>query len=171
MARRPTRSDPTRHPVEAESGWVSPRTTRTQRQVAAIIEMIKAVAEAERGVAELLKPVDLSPAQYNVLRVLRGAGPEGLACGEVAGKLIRHDPDVTRLNDRLARRGLIASRRSDRDRRVVITRITDKGLGLLATLDGPMDALHERQLGHMSAEDLDRLAALARRARDAHGPP
>ncbi len=154
----------------AASPWLSRRNARTDAQVTAIIEMVKAVAEAERGVAELLKPVDLSPAQYNVLRVLRGAGPEGLACGEVAGRLMRRDPDITRLNDRLARRGLIVSRRSERDRRVVLTRITDKGLGLLTTLDGPMDALHERQLGHLSADDLDRLATLARRARQTDGP-
>jgi DNA-binding MarR family transcriptional regulator len=137
--------------------------------VAAFLEMVKAVTEAERGVAELLKPVDLTAAQYNMLRVLRGAGPEGLTCGDVAARLVRHDPDVTRLSDRLAARGLIASRRSDRDRRVVITRITDKGLGLLATLDGPMDELHERQFGHMSDEDLRRLARLAQAARARKG--
>jgi DNA-binding MarR family transcriptional regulator len=130
-------------------------------QLDAIVAMVQAVAALERDMVELLKGEDLSLAQYNVLRVLRGAGQPGLACGEVAGRLIRHDPDVTRLNDRLAKRGLIERARSEEDRRVVLTRITAKGLEVLAALDGPMDALHEKQLGHMSPAELKTLTTLA----------
>jgi DNA-binding MarR family transcriptional regulator len=141
--------------------WTHERTARTRAQVDAALAMVRAVAEFDREVAELLKTADLTLAQYNVLRILRGAGPAGLTCGEIGGRLVRHDPDVTRLNDRLIRRGLIESSRSAADRRVVITRITDKGLQVLAELDEPADALHERQMGHMTTRQLADLAALA----------
>ena len=108
------------------------------------------MTELERESVELLKTADLSPAQYNVLRILRGAGPEGATCGDVTSKLVKHDPDVTRLLDRLERRELIVRTREVSDRRVVRTRITKAGLALLAELDDPVDALHERQLGHLS---------------------
>ena len=137
------------------------RTQRTTAQVTALTAMARAVSELERDTLELLKTADLSLAQYNFLRVLRGAGPGGLTCGEVGGRLIRHDPDVTRLADRLAQRGLIERARSERDRRVVVTYITTQGLALLASLDEPVDALHERQLGHMSEDQLRQLATLA----------
>jgi DNA-binding MarR family transcriptional regulator len=118
----------------------------------------------QRGITELLKQSHLTTAQYNVLRVLRGAGSDGLACGQVGERLIRHDPDVTRLVDRLARRGLVARSRERADRRIVRTRITPRGLELLASLDGPVDALHERQLGHLSESQLTDLSSLLARA-------
>jgi len=118
-----------------------------------------------REFVELLKPVDLSVAQYNVLRILRGAGEPGLSCGEIAGRLIQHDPDITRLLDRLEKRQLVARGRDAGDRRVVRTRISPLGLDLLAQLDGPVDALHHRQLGHMSEARLKELSAVVHQAR------
>jgi DNA-binding MarR family transcriptional regulator len=118
----------------------------------------------QRGVTELLKKAHLTTAQYNVLRVLRGAGADGLACGQVGERLIRHDPDVTRLVDRLARRGFVVRARERTDRRVVRTRITERGLELLASLDGPIDALHEEQLGYMSESQLSELSSLLAKA-------
>jgi DNA-binding MarR family transcriptional regulator len=140
------------------------RSPRTQAQFETYAAVITAAEQLQRGLVELLKHEDLSQAQYNVLRVLRGAGPERLTCGEVGGKLIRHDPDVTRLMDRLERRTLIARTRDTGDRRIVRTRITDKGLRTLARLDAPVDALHEQQFGHMDEgqlADLTRLLAEA----------
>jgi DNA-binding MarR family transcriptional regulator len=140
------------------------RSARTVAQYDAYQSILQAAEALQRQVSDLLRKHDLSLAQYNVLRVLRGAGPAGLSCGDVAGRLVRHDPDMTRMIDRLERRHLTARSRDARDRRVVVTRITPKGLTLLGELDGPVDALHERQFGHLSE---DRLAGLTDVLRDA----
>ena len=133
---------------------------RTSVERGAFLALLKVAGELEREVVELLKARDLSVTQYNVLRILRGASESGATCGEVGSQLIRHDPDVTRLLDRLERNGLIARARDERDRRVVRTRITAAGLALLAELDGPVDELHHRQLGHMSGDSLSSLQEL-----------
>jgi DNA-binding MarR family transcriptional regulator len=109
-----------------------------------------------RGLLKVIKTEDLSSTQYNVLRILRGS-PQGLLCGEIASRMITRDPDVTRLLDRLEKRGLISRWREARDRRTVMARITPEGLKVLARLDGPILAAHRRQLGHLGRE---RLAAL-----------
>ena len=119
-----------------------------------------------RGVEELLKPTGLTPSQYNVLRILRGAGPAGLACGEIAGRMLTRDPDMTRLLDRLDKRGLVSRVRNPRDRRVVVTRITAAGLKLLASLDEPVEELHKKQLQHLGRERLKQLSALLEAARE-----
>jgi DNA-binding MarR family transcriptional regulator len=134
---------------------------------AIFLAIVQASEELQRGFVELFKEYDLSPAQYNVLRILRGAGTAGVTCGDVANSLIRHDPDVTRLLDRLDRRGLIDRRRDDKDRRVVRTRITKAGQTLLSQLDGPVEALHDSHLGHMSEEHLIELKGLLEKARAA----
>lgn len=156
----------TPEPMPADPPLGVPRSgsPRTQAQFRAFVAVVQVAETLQRGVAELLKQAHLTPAQYNVLRVLRGAGNEGLACGEVSARLIRHDPDVTRLVDRLARRGLVARSRQRADRRVVRTRITDRGMALLTSLDGPVDALHERQLGHLDEGQLAELSRLLARA-------
>jgi len=141
----------------------SPPETRPQ-SAETFLAIVRTAEELQRGFAELFKAHDLSLAQYNVLRILRGAGPVGLTCSDVANSLIRHDPDVTRLLDRLDRRGLIDRGRDPKDRRVVRTRITKAGEVLLAKLDGPVDALHARQLGHVSDKRLAELAALLEEA-------
>ena len=110
--------------------------------------------------AKFLRPWDISPAQYNVLRILRGAEPDGLTCGGIGERLIQHDPDITRLIDRLLKRGLAERNRDDKDRRVVITRITGKGLDLLEQLDGPVEEFNLRQAGHLGPEKLRTLIEL-----------
>src|ERR1700731_1690301 len=87
-----------------------------------------------RGPAQILKTEDLSPTQYNVLRILRGS-PDGLPCGEIANRMITRDPDITRLLDRLEKRGLISRWRESKDRRTVTARITPAGLKLPGDLD------------------------------------
>ena len=96
-------------------------------------------------VEQLLKANDLTAAQYNALRILRGAEPEGLACSSIADRMISHDPDMTRLLDRMEKRALITRERQKDDRRVVKTRITPQGLDLLKTLDSPVHDLHKSQ--------------------------
>src|SRR6202795_2476872 len=80
----------------------------------AFLDVIRTADILSRGLIVVLKSEDLSPTQYNVLRILRGA-PEGLPCGEIASRMITRDPDITRLLDRLAKRGLIARRRETKD--------------------------------------------------------
>lgn len=118
-----------------------------------------------QGVAATLKPMGLSPSQYNVLRILRGAEPDGLACREIADRMITRDPDITRLLDRLEDRGLVARSRDREDRRVITTRITEKGSRLLKELDEPIEALHVKQLGHLGNEKLRSLIDLLEGAR------
>ena len=103
---------------------------------------------------QLLKAAGLTGAQYNVLRILRGAEPSGLACRAIGERMISHDPDMTRLLDRMEKRGLITRERQSDDRRVVKTRITAQGLSLLKTFDQPVYDLHKRQFRHMSATRL-----------------
>ena len=114
--------------------------------------------------SDTLKPAALSITQYNVLRILRGAG-ESLACGEIAQRMITREPDMTRLLDRLEKRGLIARSRSDTDRRVVRTSITPHGVQLISGLDQPIIELHKRQLGHLGESKLRQLIELLEEAR------
>jgi DNA-binding MarR family transcriptional regulator len=99
-----------------------------------------------------------------VLRILRGA-PGELPCGEIGNRMITRDPDITRLVDRLARRGLVARKRQAQDRRTVLTRITPAGLRLLSRLDKPVESTHRhqlRQLGRRRRAALMRLLQLCR---------
>ena len=118
------------------------------------------------GVAELLKPSGLTPTQYNVLRILRGAGEEGLACREVSERLIHRDPDITRLLDRLETQGFVRRERARQDRRVVTAYITPEGADLLGALDAPMLELHARQLGHLGGQRVAALTGLLEEARE-----
>jgi DNA-binding MarR family transcriptional regulator len=154
-------------PLKADRGPArrAVRSARTVAQFEVFSAVVVAAEQFERELVELLKADELSVSQYNILRILRGAGPAGLACGQVAGRLFRHDPDVTRLVDRLEKRGLVERAREARDRRVVRTRITASGLELLEDLDAPVDRLHEQQLGHMSERQLSSLKTLLAEAR------
>jgi len=111
----------------------------------------------ERGLTEVLKPSGLSTTQYNVLRILRGAGDAGLLCREIGDRMIHRDPDTTRLLDRLESRGLITRERGRRDRRVIVTRITGEGLQVLKRLDAAVAEYPRRRMGHVSAERLKSL--------------
>ena len=110
--------------------------------------------------SEMLKAHGLSPTQYNALRILRGAGDEGRACSEIAERMINRDPDITRLVDRLERRGLAIRSREGQDRRVITTRITPAGLELLQTLDGPVEAFNRNMLGALGEQRLRTLIQL-----------
>lgn len=107
----------------------------------------------------------ISSPQYNVLRILRGHGGEGLPCRRIAAEMVTFDPDVTRLVDRLERAGLVARRRTPDDRRVVLVKITPAGLTLLKSLDQPVLDLHRRQLGHLTRAELTELNRLLVKAR------
>jgi DNA-binding MarR family transcriptional regulator len=123
-----------------------------------------------RKEVELLKDYGLSPTQYNALRILRGAGEDGVTCGELSERMLTKDPDVTRLIDRLEARKLLTRARSDQDRRVVRTRITSDGLHVLAQLDEPSHRWTRGQLGHLSQAELRELIRLLERAREGVTP-
>jgi DNA-binding MarR family transcriptional regulator len=137
---------------------------KARREEAVFLELSRTHEMLSRPFAVLMKGEDLSPAQYNVLRILRGA-PEGLTCGEIGSRMITRDPDITRLLDRLEKRELISRRRDAEDRRQVTTTITADGVKLLARLDEPVMETHERLLGHMGKERLRELMDLLRLAR------
>ena len=103
---------------------------------------------------------DLTPNQYNVLRILRGSHPTRLACGDIAERMIARDPDITRLVDRLGRSGLVSRARGRRDRRVVEVGITEKGQQILRTLDEPVSRFPRAMLGHLGPRKLHQLSAL-----------
>lgn len=117
-----------------------------------------------RRLEPVLRAAEISPTQYNVLRILRGT-PEGLACSEIGNRMISRDPDITRLLDRLEKRGLVSRCRETRDRRMVLTRITEAGLKLLEQLDGPVLETHRLLLGHLGPEKLRNLLKLLEEAR------
>jgi DNA-binding MarR family transcriptional regulator len=122
---------------------------------------LQKIADALAQEAEqLLKAHGLTGAQYNVLRILRGAEPEGLACSSISDRMISHDPDMTRLLDRMEKRDLITRQRQKDDRRVVKTRITPEGLEVLKGLDEPVREVHKRQFRHIPSSRLKTLAEL-----------
>src|ERR1700681_3133984 len=141
------------------------RAPQTQLEAQVFVSLLRTADALARGAEALLKPTGLSATQYNVLRILRGAGTEGLACREVGCRMISRDPDITRLLDRMESRGLIARARGGRDRRIVKTRITAEGLRVLEELDAPVQELPRRQLHHLPAKDLRQLSRLLERAR------
>lgn len=106
---------------------------------------------------EVLRDASLSTSQYNILRILRGAGDEGLPCGEISERMVRRDPDLTRLLDRLEARGLVTRARGTQDRRVITATITEEGLELLDSLDAPVDASIKRALAHVPVARLKML--------------
>ena len=134
-------------------------------EVEATISLARTADALLRDLEGPLKAAGLSPTQYNVLRILRGAGPEGLACREIADRMITRDPDITRLLDRLERQGLVERHRGTRDRRVVTTRIRPAGLQLLEKLDRPVVDLNRRRLGHLGPRRLRALISLLEAAR------
>lgn len=133
------------------------------------LDLLRTAEGLSRGVTETLARADLTPTQYNALRILRGAGAAGASCTEVSERMVTKDSDVTRLLDRLEARGLISREREAADRRRVVARITAEGLRVLKELDGPVAETHRRQLGHLGEKQLETLAKLLKAARDGAG--
>ena len=120
----------------------------------AFIKILKAREKLYADLAVLLKEHGLTEPQYNVLRIIRGAEPDGLPCLQVGKKMITRVPDITRLLDRLGAEGLVTRTRTTEDRRVINTRLTDKGSELLARLDEPVKEAHQRQFDHLTDNEL-----------------
>jgi DNA-binding MarR family transcriptional regulator len=136
----------------------------------AVLSIARSAARLEHQATKALKPHGVTPTQYNALRILRGAGAAGLCRNEIRDRLVARVPDATRLLDRLEAMGLVVREREGEDRRFVRTRITPAGRAVLARLDGPIAALHERQLGHLGPGRLRTLIDLLALAREAPEP-
>ena len=123
----------------------------------AYLELLQTARLAERWALDAMKPTGLTPSQFNVLRILRGARPERLSCSTISERMVHHDPDVTRLLDRLERSGWIEKARDTRDRRVVMVGITPAGLDVIESasltvrgcLQSALSSLGERDLAHL----------------------
>jgi DNA-binding MarR family transcriptional regulator len=120
---------------------------------------------------ELFAQYDLTPQQYNALRLLRSDHPTPIHTLDLAARLVSRAPDITRLLDKLENRGLIERDRPADNRRVVRIGITDAGLALLRELRHPIRECHSRQLGHLTQRELKELIALLRAARRPHEHP
>lgn len=128
------------------------------------LELMRTFEALSHRFTQVFKTHDLSPTQYNVLRILRGA-PEGIPCGEIGNRMVTRDSDITRLLDRLEKRSLVTRCRETKNRRTVWTRITPEGLALLKELDEPVRTAHVELLGHLGTERLKLLTDLLRLAR------
>ena len=138
-------------------------------EVEAFLNLQRTADVLMRGVAEALKAADLSPTQYNVLRILKGAGAPGLACREIGERMVTRDPDITRLLDRMEESGLVARSRDEKDRRVVTAKITEKGAKLAKQMEQPLLDLHRRQFGHLGARKLRALVECLESVREEPG--
>lgn len=143
----------------------NPVTPGAHTQSLVFVSLLRTADAFTRGAEALVKTAGLSGAQYNILRILRGAGDDGLGCSEIGCRLISRDPDITRLLDRMESRGLIARARETKDRRVVKTRITAEGLRILGGLDEPVQQLHRNQLRRLPEKKLRQLLLLLEQAR------
>lgn len=124
------------------------------------LNLCRTVDHLHQDCCRLFQEYGLSGPQYNVLRILRGHGGDGLSCCEISADMITRTPDITRLVDRLEQAGWVKRWRDRQDRRIVRVRITAAGLELLGRLDRPVLELHERQLGHLSRGELRELNRL-----------
>jgi DNA-binding MarR family transcriptional regulator len=135
----------------------------------AVLNVLHTADVLLQRITAVLKPFKLSHSQYNVLRILRGAGPEGLACREIGERMITRDPDITRLLDRLEARGLLTRTRDQKDRRVITARITSEGRRLLEVLDQPIGEVDRQPLQHLGEQRLRTLIQLLELARNRGG--
>ncbi len=132
-----------------------------------LLNVVRTSEVLSAGVVEPLKAHGITGTQYNVLRILRGAGPAGLACGAIGDRMLTRESDMTRLIDRLLALKLVERSRHEGDRRVVVTRLTEAGKRLLTTLDPVVKDAQRRLLGHMEDASLKQLIGLLERAREA----
>ena len=128
------------------------------------VTILRTADRLSQQAEQVIKLSGLTATQYNVLRILRGAEPDGLPCRVIADRMISRDPDMTRLLDRLEKHGHIARERQKDDRRVIKTRITVAGLKQLKKLDQPVHELHQRQFRHMRSAHLKQLGELLQEA-------
>jgi len=132
----------------------------SSREQEAYLALLRTADALQTQVEAWLKEFGLTGTQYNALRILRGAGPEGLPCREIGERMITHDPDITRLLNRLEDRGFVKRTRAKNDRRVICGKITPAGLKLLRAMDSPLEKRGREMLRHVGQEKLKQLIEL-----------
>ncbi len=145
------------HGLQAELKQKRPFTSAEQE---AYLSLLRTADALQSSMETKLKEFGLTGTQYNALRILRGAGADGLPCTEISARMITHDPDITRLLNRLEKRGLARRLRDKKDRRVIYGKITSQGLTLLREMDEPIEQYGREILGHLSPADLRKLIEL-----------
>ncbi len=143
--------------LQAELKQKRPFSSAEQEAYLALLRTADALQTAMEG---KLKEFDLTGTQYNALRILRGAGSDGLPCSEIGERMITHDPDITRLLNRLEKRGLAHRLRDKNDRRVIYGKITAAGVKLLREMDEPIEKFGREILRHVNQADLRKLIEL-----------
>jgi DNA-binding MarR family transcriptional regulator len=127
------------------------------REQQATLGLLRTADAVKRSLAQVIEPHGITPQQYNVLRILRGAGPDGLPTLTIGERMVEHTPGVTRLVDRLERKGLVARCPCEKDRRRVFCRMTAKGLDLLKELDDPVNRWDSQAVSVLLPAELDSL--------------
>lgn len=130
------------------------------------LNIVRTAEHLGSRIADLFKGFGLTATQYNALRILRGARPGGLACGEIGERMFTKESDITRLLDRLETRGLITRKRPANNRRTVITKITADGESLLAELDVPVVEFNRTAASRLGRDELETLIGLLEKLRD-----
>jgi len=143
--------------LQAEIKQTMPFRSREQE---AYLSLLRTADALQSQVEAKLKEFGLTGTQYNALRILRGAGPEGLPCSEIGERMITRDPDITRLLNRLEKRGLVRRARTKDDRRVIYGKITAGGLKLLREMDEPVEKHNRAMLKHVGQEKIAQLIQL-----------
>lgn len=138
----------------------------TSLEQEAELSLVRTTALLTDAFEQMVKPYGITGTQYNVLRILRGAEPEGLCRNELRDRMLTRMPDVTRLLDRMEEAELVTREREEEDRRQVRTRITRRGMKMLDELDAVVAAAHRRRMGHLSREQLRMLIELLERIRE-----
>jgi DNA-binding MarR family transcriptional regulator len=132
----------------------------------AVLNITRTSEVLAQNMAEFLKEFALSATQYNVLRILRGAGKDGLTCSQLSSRLLTHDPDITRLLDRMEVRGMVVRERSKEDRRLVITCVSQEGLDLVNSIDRPLKEMLKGSVGKVSKSALAALIETLEQVRE-----
>jgi DNA-binding MarR family transcriptional regulator len=153
-------------PISAGQAIHQTRPFQSLRQEA-VVALLLAADAARETLQRGLEPHGVTLQQYNVLRILRGAGPTGLPTLEIGERMVERSPGVTRLIDRLVEKGMVTRRRASADRRQVVCRASARALKLLAELDPVVDALDASAAGDLSEVEVRQLVELLDRLRNA----
>ena len=142
-----------------------PQQNFRSREQQAVVGLLRTADAIKRSLAHVIEPHGITPQQYNVLRILRGAAPEGLPTLTIGERMVEQTPGVTRLIDRLERKGLVARIPCPKDRRRVFCQITPKGLDLLEELDEPVNRWDAQTVSILPPSEVDSLIKLLDRVR------
>jgi DNA-binding MarR family transcriptional regulator len=134
----------------------------------AYVALLRTTDKVKNYFETLVAPFDITGQQYNVLRILRGAEPDGLPTLTIAERMIERAPGITRMIDRLEAKGLVAREIRPEDRRCVHCRITEKGLNLLELLDAPVEEANQAAFRGLNEGEIEQIIELLEKTREAH---